>query len=330
MYAPISPRVSLRFFALTLALALGSAAFADALSTQKSAVEPPGTKHQLWLVSTRYACSCDPTVQQASRLKYWQCDSDRKWQRSNLSELLDTDDPRTTTLIHVHENRVSRRSSFYRAWSVFVKLSRVAPSDQRFRLIAISWPSDRIGRRQRADVQIKAQRSEAHGFYLAWLMDQIDPDVQIGLFGYSFGPRMITTALHHLGGGAICGRRLDERVHPERKPVRVVLMAGALDAHWLYPGQHHGQALTQVEHMLNVVNPCDPALRWYPRMDRLLCRGPHALGYVGVPCAARLDPHAGKVAEWNVSGRVGRVHSWTTYEGSSSMMAQIAPHLFSE
>jgi len=311
-------------------LALGSVARADASSAQENTIDPPGTRHQLWLVSTRSASSCNPDVQQASRLKYWRCDSDRKWRLSNLSELLGTDDPETTTLVYIHENRVSRTEAFYRAWAVFVRLSCVAPADRRFRLVAISWPADRIGRRQRPDVRIKAQRSETHGFYLAWLLDQIRPDVRIGLFGYSYGPRMITTALHYLGGGVVYGRRLHERVHPERKPVRVVLMAAALDAHWLYPGQHHGQALSQVEHMLIIVNPCDPALRWYPRLYRLLGGGPQALGYVGVPCDRCLHPHVDKVVGWNVSGRVGSTHSWTAYEGSSSMMAQIAPHLFGE
>jgi hypothetical protein len=330
MFSLTSPTSSLRFFALALVLVLGSLACADAYSAQRSTIAPPGTKHQLWLVSTRCASSSNPSVQQASRLKYWRCDSDRQWRLSNLSELLGTDDPETTTLVYVHENRVSRRESFYRAWTVFVRLSRVAPADKRFRLIVISWPSDRIGRRQRPDVQIKAQRSEAHGFYLAWLLDQIHPDVRIGVFGYSFGPRVITTALHHLGGGAIYGRRLDERVHAVRKPIRVVLMAAALDAHWLYPGQHHGRALTQVEHMLIITNPRDSVLRFYPHLYRLLCGGPPALGTAGVRRDERLHPHQDKVVEWNVAGQVGGTHSWKVYGGSSSMMAQIAPHLFGE
>jgi hypothetical protein len=191
-------------------------------------------------------------------------------------------------------------------------------------LIAVSWPADRIGRRPRPDAQTKAKRSEAHGLYLAWLIDQINPDVSVGLFGSSYGPRLITAALHHLGGGSIDGRGLRARLNPNRKPVRIALAAAALDAHWLQPGQRHGQALTQVENALILINPKDRLLRWYPRLYGR--HGPQALGYVGLRsyrCLAAPD----RVAQQNVSGQIGVAHSWKAYEGSPSMMARMLTHL---
>jgi hypothetical protein len=80
--------------------------------------------------------------------------------------------------------------------------------------------------------------------------------------------------------------------------------------------------------MLVTVNPADEALRWYPRMYRLFPRGANALGYVGLPCGRLMSQYPGKIVEWNVSGIVGRTHSWQVYEGSSLIMQQIAPHLF--
>lgn len=195
-------------------------------------------------------------------------------------------------------------------------------------MIAISWPADRIGHRQRRDVQIKAQRSEAHGFYLAWLLDQINPDVPVTLFGDSYGPRMITAALHCLGGGSIQSQRLASRTHPTRKPVRAVLMAAALDSHWLSPGQRHGLALTQVDQMLVTINRADPALRFYPRLYRLVPRGADALGYGGASCG--LGQHAGKIVEWDVRCIVGPTHNWQAYAGSPQLMQQIAPYLFGQ
>jgi hypothetical protein len=310
-------------------LLLAQVGFAGDGSFQHVAVDAPGTTHQLWLLSTRSASSC-PRLDQTGRLRYWRCDADYQWRNSSLSEVLGSDDPETTTLIYVHENRVSEAESFDRARVVFRQLSKVAPAEKRFRLIAVSWPSDRIGHRGRPDVQIKAQRSEAHGFYLAWLLDQIDPDVPVSLFGDSFGPRMITASLHCLAGGSIQGQRLSERADPPRRPVRAVLMSAALDAHWLSAGQRHGLALTQVERMLVTVNPADEALRFYPRMYRLVPKGADALGYVGLRCGHLMNQHAGKIVEWNVSSIVGRTHSWRVYEGSSLVMQQIAPYLFGE
>lgn len=316
-----------RLIAAVAILLLAQLRVACGETVQHITLDPPLTNHQLWLVSTRDASSC-PSLEQTSRLRYWRCDPDQQWRHSHLSELLGSDDPNMTTLFYVHENRVTQAETFGRARKVFRQLSDVAPAGQRFRMIALSWPSDRIAGGQRADVQIKAQRSEAHSFYLAWLVDQIRPDVPVSFFGDSFGPRLITAALHRLGGGSIQGQGSFPRLHPQRRPVRAVLMSAALDAHWLYPGQRHGLALTQVEHMLITVNPADRTLRWYPHMDRLLRNGPDALGYVGVPCVRCLGQYEGRVAQWNVCGIVGSTHSWLAYEGSLLMMQQLAPHLF--
>ena len=283
------------------------------------------SENRLWLVDTREAPSHNVTAEQAAKLKYWQFDSAHQWRESNLPELLGTDDPATTTLFYVHENRVSRCESFRRANAVFRNLSLSVPAGQSFRLIAVSWPSDRIGTLPRPDAQAKAKRSEAHGLYLAWLTDQIDPDVPVGMFGLSFGPRLITAALHHLGGGSIDGRSLPERAHPTRKPVRIALAAAALDAHWLQPGQRHGQALTQVEHALILVNPKDRVLRWYPRLYGH--HGPNALGYVGLQSlrSRLIDPS--RVVQQNVSGQIAGNHGWNAYEGSPSMMKRMVTHL---
>ena len=321
-----SARMSLAL--VTFALVLLGQNDVKAAEAKKTHVANSATAfRQLWLVSTRYASSGHPTLAESSRLAYWRCDPDHAWRQSNLEQLLLTDDPFVRTIVYVHDNRVSRNDSFRRAWSVFNRLSCAVPADQPFRLIAISWPSERIGIRQRPDVQIKAERSETHAFYLAWLLDQIHPDVPLSLYGMSYGPRMITAALHHLGGGAICGRSLPYRVNPKRRPVRVVLMAAGLDEHWLYPGQRHGLALSQVEHMLIVYNTRDSALRWYPRLYGR--RGPEALGYVGITCEPRLSNYQPLVSEWNVTNQVGREHSWRFYEGSPTMMPTIAVHLFS-
>ena len=63
-------------------------------------------------------------------------------------------------------------------------------------------------------------------------------------------------------------------------------------------------------------------------MDRLMPKGPDAMGYVGVRCDPSINQHAVEIVEWNVSGIVGTTHNWQVYEGSSVMMRQIVPKLF--
>ena len=108
-----------------------------------------------------------------------------------------------------------------------------------------------------------------------------------------------------------------------RKSGRKTLLFGASAR--LHP-QRHGLALSQIEQMLILFNPHDPALRWYPRLYGR--QGADALGFVGVTCESRLGNYRPLVKEWNVSSQVGREHSWRLYEGSPTMMTPIAQHLF--
>lgn len=271
-----------------------------------------------------------PSDREAGRIQCWAYRDIAGWQQSSTRDFLDvvsddvSGDP-VPLCIYVHENRVTAEEAFSRGCTISRQLQRTATQlDGRFRLLVISWPSDRIGIRPRPDTQIKAQRSEMHGYYLAWLLDQLDPRVPVTLFGHSYGPRLITSALHLLGGGTIAGYQLPARIHPTRPGVRVALFASALDADWLSPHHHHGQALTQVEQMLVAYNPWDPVLHWYPHLHGR--GGPPALGYVGLSTSS-LGPDCSKVQQINVSGSVGKTHDWQSYEGSTELMSRIGPYL---
>lgn len=287
------------------------------------------TGDQIWLVSTRQASSADPSIRQTSRIRYWSYQGHVGWQPAggdDFFQAMNSDGSATPlpVCIYVHENRMTASEAFSRALEVWSRMREASPGS-RFRLVVISWPSDRIGIRPRPDAQIKAWRSEMHAFYLAWLLDRIDPQVPISLFGHSYGPRLISAALHLLGGGTIEGRRPFPRVHLDRSPMQVVLLAAALNADSLLPGHCFGRALTQVERLMITINPCDPVLHWYPRMYG--CRGPQALGYVGLPTSGLGTADRQKVQQINVGRIVGKSHSWRDYEGSAPMMSRIIPDL---
>ncbi|WP_345318828.1 hypothetical protein [Novipirellula rosea] len=282
--------------------------------------------NRIWLVSTRGASSCSPSLNQTTRIKFWSSDTGVPWQQTNVDHFFDcvNGDP-VPLCIYVHENRVSAEEAWGRAKTIFCQLQQASqPQNDRFRLVVVSWPSDRIGVRPRPDAQIKAQRSEMHGYYLAWLLDQIDPSVPVSLFGTSYGPRMITAALHLRAGGTIAGHQLASTSYSARSAVRVALFASALDCDWLLPNHHHGRAMTQVERMLIAYNPSDSVLHWYPRLNGR--GGPAALGYVGVS-PSRLGVDGYKVQLMNVSRSVGKTHSWQAYEGNPAMMSRVAPYL---
>jgi hypothetical protein len=164
------------------------------------------------------------------------------------------------------------------------------------------------------DVQLKAARTRPVGCQLAWVVDQMPDNGPLGMIGYSYGARIVTGALHILGGGSLSGIGLSERAHPHRAPVRVVLIAAAMHSHWLGPGQYHGKAMSQIERMLFINNCIDPMMQWYhlsvPNGD------PQAMGLAG-PTFVRAD-HV-KLCNKDVSRCVGSKHDERRYLSSPGM-----------
>ncbi len=92
--------------------------------------------------------------------------------------------------------------------------------------------------------------------------------------GHSHGARMTAAALHLLAGGEVDDTHLTYLPPPEQR-IRAVLVAGALDHHWMDPGQRYGMALCRTECLLYMRNDHDIVLSIYP-MRRLFSR--RALG----------------------------------------------------
>jgi hypothetical protein len=171
------------------------------------------------------------------------------------------------------------------------------------------------------DARIKAVRSEAQGFYLAHLMDQVPPETPLGLVGYSYGARLGTAALHLLGGGRLVGNQLGERLHPERAPISAVLLAPAVNNDWLLPGRRHGLALEQVDRMLILYNSRDIVLKRYRFLDP---SRPQALGYTGMvwtPAAT------GRVTQVDVTSWLGRSHQAEDYLNTPALVRRMVRYL---
>jgi hypothetical protein len=151
--------------------------------------------------------------------------------------------------------------------------------------------------------------------------------VKVSLVGHSFGPRIITGALHLMAGGELAGRKLPSDdvaacTSGKRAPVRAVLLAAAEDSDCLAPGGRHGRAFSLLNEVLVTQNGCDKVLRWYSWM----CGrgGPEAMGFVG-PCG--IDD-ANKLAVVDVSATVGKTHDYRCYCSASNVRSQWAHYTF--
>jgi hypothetical protein len=201
---------------------------------------------------------------------------------------------------------------------VYRKLVCGEPAAPPVRLVIWSWPAEKTVRVLQ-DFRRQAVRADSEALYLGRFLSGINSDVKVSLVGFSMGPRIIDGALHLLGGGTLRGLALAQEPGRERVRVRVVLWAPAVDCYWLWPGQVHGNALVQVDHMLVFHNLRDPVLSRYPILDR--CAPAEALGYVGIPQPGRLGEAQSRVETRELSCVLGKVHKFDAYVGSPYVMA---------
>jgi len=169
-----------------------------------------GSARQIWLISTRRVSRCDLNRETDPPLDYRRLAPDGAWQESDREAFLATDDPAVPTCIFIHGNRETYRSAICTGMTTYRQLVACVPKRD-FRYVIWSWPAARVCRRTRDDLRLKASRSDVESCLLARSVDRIRADVPVSMIGYSFGARVITGALHVLGGGQVAGRSLPER-----------------------------------------------------------------------------------------------------------------------
>ncbi len=304
----------------TLQAAAGAVALAMLLLAGVAAADDAAG--QVWLISTRRAPRSGRVESARGRIDYWRFRAQGEWLPADEDAFLQGDEKAAPTAIFIHGNRVDPDTAIRDGWRVYRCMKRHA-AGRPFRLAIWSWPADRVPGRNRYDVQVKACRSDVQSYYLAECLQRLDPEVPVSLIGYSFGARVITGALHILAGGQVAGRSLPEPTG-ERRQIRAVLVAAALDADWLLPGRRNGLTLSQVDRMLVTRNARDPVLRWY----RLTYGrgGPPAMGHVG---PAWCGP-AGNLEVLDVTCSVGRAHRWAWYMADCGLRRRLGQYTFVE
>lgn len=276
-----------------------------------------------WLISSRCAPKgCfSPAGAQRLRFYHW---VENRWEPASLQEFLAAELMPTTFL--VHGNNTTAKQAIEVSTEAARAMLRFRKSNAPLRLVIWSWPSEQEYRiRIREDLLLKAKRSDVQGFYLAWVWNQMSPEIPLGLVGYSYGARAISAGLHLLDGGSINRRRLPN-LQPAERSIQAAFIAAAVDNTWLSPGQRFGQALNQVQKIYISENPIDPALKRYNLVFRRDFA--EALGGPGLPSAVQLGMNAMKVVTERVSRWVGPFHRWAAYYEATPLMQHVAPYAF--
>ena len=292
------------------------------------AVEKDEVLGGVWLISTRAVDFTDSCSVEERNLTYHKLNrAENCWRSSSASEFCDATQPKLPTIFVVHGNRYNADEAIDAAEPVYQQLN-TAQEKKPYRLVIWSWPSEKVCRRNRPDVQSKAQRAELESFYLAECLNRIPPKVPLNLIGFSFGSRIITGAIHLLGGGELGGQTLENRVVERRPSVNAILVAAAVDSDWLLPGHYHGKALGQLTRLLVTQNCRDTALRWYPAMYHR--GGSPALGFVGPECCGLEPSECKRMEVLNLTCAAGKTHDWLRYAAISSLQQQFTAYTFAE
>jgi hypothetical protein len=279
---------------------------------------PPAGDVELWFVSTRSLDEDDLADPQPEVFRFA---GDCRWEPSSPAALVACD-AATPTVFLLHGNRTDADGSVAFAWPVCESLRETG---RRCRLIVWSWPADKIPGRPRRDVHIKIARTDLESHFLAAFVRRLSPATRVGMIGYSLGARTIGGALHLLDGASYAGRTLPAEAPRERAPMRIALVAAAMDQDALCGNDGNPPQWRGVERLLLIQNSLDRVLRWYPRLHGR--RGPSALGYAGPACCTLPSEQF----EWlDLTCEVGRQHTWSCYLAAPQLQERLAWYAFLE
>ncbi len=233
---------------------------------------------RLWLVSTRRITSqaCRANVDSPS-LSFMRLDDGGVFVPATIDEYAHSIGQSRAVVIYIHGNRMEAHHARHRGLSIY-KRCRTCRSSGPIDWVIWSWPSEKMGFLT-YDVRKKAERTDAQGLYLAWLLrEHCKQSAATTLIGYSFGGRIATGALHALAGGELGGRTLSGSPI-SGESINAGLIAPAIDSHWLSGHGYHARATTNMHRMLLMYNHRDFILKRYWRVEKI--RGRMALGYSG-------------------------------------------------
>lgn len=297
---------------------LGGAAALGATPAFAAAAGCEPRQDDLWFVNT---CGVPCGRLNESHARCYTADRmtpQRTWQRSSLEQLFAEAADGRPTVFWVHGHRVNTHWAMTSGWWIYNGLVQACPtSPPPIRFVIFKWPSEGGGR-PIPDARHKAGVADQTCYKLAWLLGHMPSHAPQSFVGFSYGTRVIGGAMHLTAGGNYCGYTLDQRYASR---TRVVYWAGAVNYHWMAPGNPNGYAIHATDAMLNLYNCCDPVLRFHPRVT-----GADALGMVGMP-ASWLGADAFRFKQRNVCGQVNRLHLTRNYALNGSAMAATRKYL---
>lgn len=277
-----------------------------------------------WIVSSRECTDKDARCGNTC-LQFAYFHSERQAVRLDQQSFIQALDPTRPVCIYVHGGYYKFGDVIHEAKQIqnWINMGGPQPAPQ---LICFTWPSDTKIPVPPVDVIVLGHQSAVHGVFLADFVNRLPPQQAVALLGHSFGARCTASALHVLAGGVIQEGHVAEYGPIVPRRLRAVMLAPAIDHHWLNPGQRYGLATVGAEKILVMKNKLDLLLSIYP-LRRPFSQP--ALGYGGLyNCDRRqLQCLACKIDEYDVGKQAGFRHNTDGFYDSPELSRVMAPYL---
>ncbi len=276
------------------------------------------------------------------------------WVAANADEFY-ADADEFTTVVYAHGyqtdmNDATRDAVAFKA--VLDAARRNVGAERAFRLVVWKWNSERDAARIRIDAQAKASLADWSGKALGRFLGGLGADADLALVGFSFGARVVGSALETLAQNgaqaaaldvefdenaefafAVSGKIVADDVAEtpaaqvasenevenvasvetsEGRKLALILVAAACDLGSFEPRGVYGRGATLPTDVLNVYNPNDFALKYYRHVSETRS---DAQGVA--PLRAGVFPNAvGKTFNINSNPALGKRHSFVDALGT--------------
>ena len=233
---------------------------------------------------------------------YCQTLENNAWRVADVKEFYAGDSADRSTVIWAHGFKTDMTGAAESGCSFrnTIDAARAAAGSSRaYRLVIWKWSSERGAGRLRIDAQMKGTIADAEGRRLANFIGGMNASNNVSLVGFSFGARVVGSALQCLATAP------STYMTNRTGRVSLVLASSACDYgafDWNYA---NGAAIPA--YVLNIYNPADFALRYYPFISDT---GSQAQGVYPITGSA-FTGAVGSAFNINVSGAVGKEHSFT-------------------
>jgi len=175
----------------------------------------------VWFINT-CGVPCGPLTEAHNRS--WSASRmtpQKTWQRSTIEQFFADSGDGRLTMFWVHGHRVNTHWAMTSGWWIYQGIVQACPTaPPPIRFVIFKWPSEGGGR-PIPDAREKACIADQTSYKLGWFMGHIPSVSPLGLVGFSYGPRVISGALHLSAGGTLDGRTLQQR-YDARCPRRVL------------------------------------------------------------------------------------------------------------